>query len=242
MPYMNINLTSYGQGTPLVFFHGWGFDSQIWLPLVPELKAHYQLILVDLPGFGLTSMMEWPEFKKSLLTILPLRFAVAGWSMGGLYATRLAAEEPQRVQCLLNISSSPRFITDSLWPGVSKEVFINFYNNLSSNLTATLNEFIALQINKTKVCLQHGTPPSVLGLKSGLQILDTWDLREELKKLEMPTCYLFGRLDPITSVKTMQTMKSDYPNFKYVLFHKSAHMPFLSHKKEFIDEVLGFIT
>ena len=136
---MNIHLTSYGQGIPLVFFHGWGFDSQIWLPLVPELKAFYHVILVDLPGFGLTSMMDWFEFKTKLLASLPHQFALVGWSMGGLYSMRLALEEPERVNYLLNIATSPRFLSDNLWPGLSKEVLFNFYNKLLANTDDALS-------------------------------------------------------------------------------------------------------
>lgn len=65
---MNIHLDKYGQGMPLVLFHGWGFDSQIWQPIIPYLKPKYQIILVDLPGFGLTPMMDWESFKRICLT------------------------------------------------------------------------------------------------------------------------------------------------------------------------------
>jgi pimeloyl-[acyl-carrier protein] methyl ester esterase len=238
---MNIHIKRYGRGMPLVFFHGWGFDHQIWLPLIPELQEHYELILVDLPGFGHTSMMDWHTFKTFLLEFLSKEFAVAGWSMGGLYATRLAIEEPKRVLCLLNINSSPRFIADATWPGLSKEVFFHFYENLSQDMSKTLEDFIALQINNTNIPLSLGAPPSQEGLELGLDILGDWDLREGIKKLVQPTCYMFGRLDPITPVKTMQTMQQYYPDFKYVIFNKAAHMPFLSHPELFIKEILEFI-
>lgn len=238
---MNIHLTSYGKGIPLVFFHGWGFDSQIWMPLLPKLTDSYQVILVDLPGFGLSSMMDWATFKTMLLNLLPDQFALAGWSMGGLYATRFAIEAPGRVTSLLNIASSPQFVADELWPGVPKDVFIKFHHNLSFDLTATLNEFIALQANKKNYDFTPSKAPSKEALECGLNMLDSWDLREELQRLTQPTCYLFGRLDPITSVKTMQAMQLLYPQFKYILFKKSAHMPFLSQSDDFIDELLGFI-
>jgi pimeloyl-[acyl-carrier protein] methyl ester esterase len=237
---MNIHLTKYGQGIPLVFFHGWGFDSQIWLPLIPALP-NYQMILVDLPGFGLTPMMDWKSFKEHLLTQLPAEFALAGWSLGGLYATRLAIEEPHRVKALLNITSVPRFISDTLWPAVAKDVFANFHNNLSKDITQTLNDFIALQVNKNKIRFDLGVFPSKEGLESGLDILASWDLRQGLHTLQVPVCFMFGRLDPITSIKTMNVMEIVYPDFKYVLFHRAAHMPFLSHTDLFITEITGFI-
>jgi pimeloyl-[acyl-carrier protein] methyl ester esterase len=236
-----LHLSQRGKGKPLVLFHGWGFDSEIWLPLIPQLEQFCEVYLVDLPGFGHTPMMAWEAFKEDLLVRLPKQFALAGWSMGGLYATRMALEETDRLSCLINITSSPRFILDDSWPGVSKEVFINFYNNLSTNLDATLSEFIALQLKKSKAHFSLGKKPSQEGLASGLHILDHWDFREPLHKLSLPTCYMFGRLDPITPSKTMAAMKLDYPDFKYVLFNKAAHMPFLSHMEDFISEIKGFV-
>lgn len=238
---MNIQIARYGEGLPLVFFHGWAFDSTIWLPIVPILKQFYQVILVDLPGFGATPMMNWFEFKDQLLTALPEKFALAGWSLGGLYAMRLAIEVPERIYSLLNIASSPRFIAEASWPGVPKDVFLNFYNNLSLDPGATIKEFVALQSNKTKIEVELGHLPSESGLKSGLDMLDTWDLREQLIHNKIPTCFMFGRLDPITSVKTMNAMRDRYSEFQYILFNKAAHMPFLSHQDEFIRELRGFI-
>jgi len=238
---MKINHTRFGEGFPLVFFHGWGFDSHIWLPLVPDLERKYQIILIDLPGFGLTSMMSWSDFKQELLCLLPKEFALIGWSMGGLYASRLAIEHPERVKYLINVSSSPRFINDPLWPGVSKEVFVTFYTNLSANTEQTLDDFISIQLNKKKISVSRGNPPSIMGLQSGLEILDTWDLREGLKSLTIPTYFMFGRLDPITPVTTMKAMELYYPDFNYFLFRKSAHMPFLSEQQEFVNKLLGVL-
>ncbi|CAM3012603.1 alpha/beta fold hydrolase [Legionella worsleiensis] len=238
---MNLHITSYGTGIPLVFFHGWGFDSQIWHSLIPYLEQKYQILLVDLPGFGLSSIQDWHSFKRNLLTSLPPRFLLAGWSLGGLFATRLAIEEQHRIIKLVNITSSPRFIAEEMWPGVSKEVFARFYQNLSRDNNKTVQEFISLQLGKQKIELPQTTLSTQKGLESGLKILEEWDLRERLNSLQLPVCYMFGRLDPITPLKTMEHMRRIYPDFKYVVFHKAAHMPFLSHTDLFIDEFTGFI-
>lgn len=238
---MNIHIKTYGCGFPLVFFHGWGFDSQVWVPLVFQLEGNYQLILVDLPGFGQSSMMDWSSFKTQLLNQLPAQFALLGWSMGGLFATRVALEEPERVTHLINITSSPRFLLDNDWPGVSQEVFTTFYQNLLKDSRATLEEFIALQVSKHNFELALGHLPSSAGLASGLDILGTWDFRQQLKQFERPVCYMFGRLDPIVPVKTMKAMQEHYPGFKYVYFNRAAHMPFLSHIDLFTNEIQEFI-
>ena len=82
---MAVNVVNYGEGRPLVLFHGWGFDTCVWRSLLPLLTHQYQLYLVDLPGFGLTPLMEWDLFKEALLNQLPRRFALVGWSMGGSF-------------------------------------------------------------------------------------------------------------------------------------------------------------
>ncbi|MCE0723853.1 alpha/beta fold hydrolase [Legionella resiliens] len=240
---MNINIRSYGKGFPLVFFHGWGFDSQIWLPLIPKLSRDYQLILVDLPGFGHSPLMNWDSFKELLLAQLPNQFALVGWSMGGLYAMRLAIEEVGRVDYLVNITSSPRFLNSDLWSGVSQDVFKRFYKNLSEEPHTTLKEFLELNGLASNDKLHHlpDKLPSQEGLELGLKILETWDLREELKQFDKPSCFMFGRLDPIVPIKTMNSMQLSYPEFNYVLFKRAAHMPFLSHVDLFIEELRGFI-
>ncbi|STY29368.1 Biotin biosynthesis protein BioH [Legionella wadsworthii] len=241
--FMNVNIRSYGEGFPIVFFHGWGFDSTIWLSLIPKLALNFQLILVDLPGFGHTPTMDWFLFKELLLTELPPKFGVVGWSMGGLYGLRLATEESSRVDYLVNVTSSPCFLHTDIWPGVPKEVFKGFYNKLSREPHNTLKDFLELNGLNTKEALRFLPVklPSLEGLELGLNILETWDLRQKLEYFNKPICFMFGRLDPIVPVKTMKSMQMYYPKFDYVLFKRSGHLPFLSQMDLFIECLQGFI-
>jgi len=42
----------FGAGEPLVLLHGLGSRREVWAPTVPALAAAYEVIAVDLPGFG----------------------------------------------------------------------------------------------------------------------------------------------------------------------------------------------
>lgn len=238
---MSINVSRYGSGESIIFFHGWGFDAQVWGGLVPHLKDDYELILVDLPGFGQTPPQDWDIFKKNLLILLPKQFYLVGWSLGGLYAARLAIEAPERVKKLINITTSPKFLSDEYWPGADLKVFQDFYLKLSRDVRLTLHEFVKLQARPLSFTWNPDVYPSVEALKSGLEILSQWDLRKSLNRLNMPVTFMFGRLDPITPVATMNQMKVVYPDFNYVLFPKAAHMPFISHSEHFIKELTDFI-
>lgn len=231
---MKLHIERTGEGKPLVLFHGWGFDHKIWLPLAEELGQVYQLYLVDLPGFGGSSLMGWQLFKQILLEQLPRQFALAGWSLGGLFATRLALEESPRLSHLINIASSPHFIKDEGWPGIERKVFEHFFTNLAANPQQTIAEFIALQLKNQSYAYKNQHQPSIESLEAGLQILADWDFREPLHTYNKPACFMFGRLDAITPRVTMTAMQKRYPNFQYVMFDKAAHMPFLSDQTEFI--------
>jgi pimeloyl-ACP methyl ester carboxylesterase len=41
-----------GTGAPLVLLHGIGSNHGIWDPVIPALSARFDVIAVDLPGFG----------------------------------------------------------------------------------------------------------------------------------------------------------------------------------------------
>lgn len=238
---MSIYFNIRGQGRPLVFFHGWGFDHQIWLPLAQRLEPFYQLILVDLPGFGQSSLSSWAQFKEALLPILPAQFAVLGWSMGGLFATRLALEEPLRVSQLINVASSPYFIRDDDWPGLDPLVFEGFMEKLVSDPGKTLAEFVGLQSDNQLTAYLDSLRPAAESLHQGLSILADWDLRQELATYKGKGAWFFGGLDSITSRRTLRVMEKIYPQFHYTLFSKAAHMPFLSHEEAFISELKAIL-
>ena len=89
-------LASYASGAAeLVLLHGWASDSEIWRSLVPALRRHFHVTLVDLPGFGRSAACEFHRDPalviKQLLPILPESAIYCGWSLGGMLATAIAA-------------------------------------------------------------------------------------------------------------------------------------------------------
>lgn len=235
-----INIQTFGDGRPLVLFHGWGFDSQIWWPLLKTSvePSEFKFYLVDLPGFGLTPNMQWQDFKTDLLSLLPDRFMLLGWSLGGLFATRLCIEEPSRIEKLINVTSSPYFINAEDWIGIDKSVFAEFYEQFKAAPQKTRTEFIHSQLNTDyNFELQLSDQIDLYGLEKGLDFLLHWDLRGDLHQLELPVLFMFGKLDSIVPRKLMPLLQGKFPQFKYVMIRRAAHVPFLSHMQEF-NEIL----
>lgn len=90
-----------GTGEPLVLVHGIGHHWRAWEPVMDGLAEHYDVIAVDLPGFGRSPVpeksaeMAMPAAVERLVAFFAAsglgRPHVAGNSLGGAIALELAA-------------------------------------------------------------------------------------------------------------------------------------------------------
>ena len=62
-----------------------------------------------------------------------------------MLALLLAVRHPQRVQSLITVASSPRFVAEPGWPGTKPEVLTNFAAQLMSDSHKTVDRFLAIQ-------------------------------------------------------------------------------------------------
>ena len=105
-------LTSYtlsGKGRLVLLLHGWGDSAQGLAGLQKDLASDYQVLAVDLPGFGGTQapssawdLDNYSRFVSSVLDKLELEqpYAVIGHSNGGALAIRaisLGALQPRKL-------------------------------------------------------------------------------------------------------------------------------------------------
>jgi pimeloyl-ACP methyl ester carboxylesterase len=100
--------TRSGAGAPLVLLHGIGLDRRSWDPVAPALARHFDVMAVDLPGFGDSAPGQADPGALAgavagLLTELGVTSAhLAGNSLGGWVALELAALGPVASLTLLS--------------------------------------------------------------------------------------------------------------------------------------------
>lgn len=91
-------------GTPLFFFHGTPYSRLFCPDEAATMAAGVRLITADRPGIGGSDILkarrigDWPADVVALADALGIdRFAVVGWSAGGIYAAACAALIPARL-------------------------------------------------------------------------------------------------------------------------------------------------
>lgn len=100
----------WGEGEPLVLFHG-GFGSWThWFRNIPVLSRHYRLIVASLPGLGESDDAPLPHTPEGIAAIAAEgidrilapdeRFRLTGFSFGGLIGGHVAAAFGERCRSL----------------------------------------------------------------------------------------------------------------------------------------------
>jgi len=121
-----LRLIDSGNGTPVVFIHGFGASIYGWrYQLPPTVTAGYRVVAFDNRGFGFSDKpahgytnAAYAHLVVSLLDSLGIASAVlVGHSMGGAIAAEVALTYPDRVRGLVLIDAAGYGVR---WPGVLK--------------------------------------------------------------------------------------------------------------------------
>jgi pimeloyl-[acyl-carrier protein] methyl ester esterase len=253
---MSLRVVSSGAGETLVLLHGWGLNSLVWDSIVPRLAREFTVVRIDLPGHGASS---WPpEFHDieslaaAILPALPARCSLLGWSLGGVAAIDLALAHTGRIDRLVLVSTTPRFIRSDDWPhGLPAPAVEQFAVLLESDYEATVREFLGLQakgdeharatLRELRQKLLAGGKPRLEALRAGLNILRMADRRQQLPRVRVPTLVIAGEYDRMTPPGAARAIAAAIPGARLELIARSGHAPFLSHAGEFCRAVTTFL-
>jgi pimeloyl-ACP methyl ester carboxylesterase len=102
----HVHYRETGVGAPIVFLHAGYQDTHMWDGQISLLARQYRVILIDLPGHGLTTgrdttmpIAEWINTLMDSLHVAPATFV--GLSLGAICATDFALAHPAKVTQLV---------------------------------------------------------------------------------------------------------------------------------------------
>lgn len=254
---------------PLLLVHGWGMHGGMWGDAPERLAQHFPVLVVDLPGHGRSIDRRMrqetrynaqdPAFPVGLETIvdqLSAQFkeplALCGWSMGGQIAMRWALRNPRQVERLVLVTSTPCFAERGDWQfGMPADTLRQFAADLEQDHSATLRRFLGLQVRGAegerellavlRERLFSCGEPDPDALRGGLEILRDLDMRDALPEISQPALVIAGERDRLSPPQASQYMARMLRDARLAVIAGAAHAPFLSHREEFVKQVLGFM-
>ncbi len=248
---------------PLVLIHGLGQNgARDWDPVVPALSRKFFVIRLDLPGFGRSARQNalydprnLAASVEALLTHLKVeRAIVAGHSMGGTVALRLALDAPERVQRLVLVDAA-----GILHHSVFSRFLASYGVELASQQGLGLGGLLGSVVEQAFRHLDEAPVDPALALGAVLNLpelragllgadpvkiaalaLTLEDFSDDLDRLDLPTLLIWNERDPITPVRTAHALAARLPNARLAILPGGNHMVMAEYPERFAELIAGF--
>jgi len=240
----------------LVLLHGWGANSAVWQPVLETLAQQFHITCIDLPGhggslFSETSQHSVEAWANAALEVAPAKATWLGWSLGGLVAQCAASQAGERIDKLILVGSTCKFVASDDWlVGMDETTFTAFHEEVSRDPRGSLLRFIALQTRGSETASQDARvlrktllspEPVAAAMDAGMVILMTADLRTAAKRIHCPVLLLGGDRDTLIPVSALPLMQQYFKNVDAHIIEQAGHAPFLSHPQQFCEQVSSFV-
>jgi pimeloyl-ACP methyl ester carboxylesterase len=228
---------SRGSGDPIVLLPSGGHDYHDYDEIRELIPGRFRSIGIDWPGHGRSPAGTAPPTELRLAQIVeevldsltPGGAVLVGNSVGGNVAARLAIRRPDLVKGLViidgggfegSILSGRVFCALMSRPGFARRIYPLFSRAYMRPRTAADRRAQASAIATTRT-----TP----GLTAVTEIWHSFsfpehDLRAQARRITAPTVLIWGRHDPVLSLRAGETAQELIPGSRLVVI-ESGHLP-----------------
>jgi len=231
----DIEFLSEGEGPPVICLHGIGGSAQSFRHQLDGLRD-YRIIAWNMPGYGKSPKkpLSFPllsEMLGNFIQNLDLeKVHLLGHSIGGMLAIEHAIRRPGQVKSLALIGTTSSFggRDDSF-----KQAFLKArLSPLEAGLT--MGEIAKLAIPKLVGPIADPSCISAIETEMAkisettwrnvLECLVTFDRRNDLAEIPVPTCLIAGSEDQNAPARTMRKMAEALPKGSYHEIEGARHM------------------
>jgi pimeloyl-ACP methyl ester carboxylesterase len=232
-----------GAGPPVLLLHGFASSLYTWAEVLPSLAAGHEVVAVDLPGFGGSTVRPditaetLVEAVPGLLDRLGLaRVDLVGHSLGGAVAAAVSVRHPERVETLVlvdaagfNFASADRPWLLRLLASPAGRLF---------ELLPVRRQVVALGLRQvffddarvtpervdeyTAPLLRPGT---VRALRSILRSPDSLGIPQRLSEIRRPTLVVWGADDTWIPLADAGRFLAAIPGARKVVISSCGHIP-----------------
>jgi len=236
---VKLHYSEAGQGTPVVFLHGFPLSSAIWQPQL-KLSDQYRVITPDLRGHGRSpapeGIYEMDLLARDVLWLLDaLRIQTAiimGHSMGGYVTLALWKLAPERFLGMGLIASQAGADTQearqkrfALAEKVSAEGAKAVVDAMLGRLFAPDIETDDPAIESVREVMLASPTSGIVGSLEGMAARR--DSVATLPEINVPALILTGDKDQIIPLTKADEMLAGLPNATLAIVEDAGHMPML---------------
>jgi 3-oxoadipate enol-lactonase len=232
----------------IVLSNSLGATRDMWGPQVPALAERYRVLTYDTRGHGTSPAPAGPytldDLTDDLVALLDRigasRAHVAGLSLGGMTAMRLAVREPQRVDRLALLCTSAK---------PDPQPFLDRVTAVRAGGTAPLAPAIAARWLTPDHAATH---PELLaeletmiagadddGYAACCEVVAAVDLRQDLRLITAPTLVVSGAEDVALPPPHQQVIIDGIPGAELLTVSPGAHLANLERTQEITGALLG---
>jgi 3-oxoadipate enol-lactonase/4-carboxymuconolactone decarboxylase len=233
----------------LVLSHSLGCDHSMWMPQMPGLLDHFQVLRYDTRGHGASAVpagdITLDQLGEDVLALTSMfgiaTFAFCGLSMGGAVGEWLATKARERLIRLVLANTSPKFGTPDLWNARRKAVL---EGGMQATVDAVMQRFFSPHMQDSAAAQSTravllGTDPR--GYAACCAALRDADHRATLSTITTPTLVIGSENDPSTPwADHGAVLAREIPGAK-ALRLETAHLSNLEQPRGFTTAVLEFL-
>lgn len=231
--HVRIHYYAGGSGSPVVLVHGLGARAEDWAPLMPQLvRDHHRVYALDLPGYGRSgwppnAAYSIPEESAAVEAFMDNRHLartdLAGWSMGGWIAMRVALDQPRRIRRLVILDSAgTRFTMNwdpSLFEPDTPAKLATLDNLLTAGPAPRVPAFVQRDIFRFV-----GRHAWVVRRNMDSMLTEKDLLDGQLSGLKMPMLIVWGRQDHLIPVSVGEQIHQAVPQSEFEVFDGCGHL------------------
>lgn len=237
---------------PVLLLNSLGATLRMWDPQVPSLAERCFVVTCDTRGHGESPVPPGPyeiddlvDDAIALLDNLDIRRShIAGLSLGGMVAMRLAARNPERVERLALLCTSAQLGPPQTWAeraatvraegtaavadGVVARWLTDRRRSADPQTTAQIRDMIA------------ATPAD--GYASCCDAIREMDLHADLAAIGAPTLVIAGADDPSAPLAHLQTIADGIANARLIEIADCAHLATIDQPEQVTAALLEHLS
>ena len=251
--------------TPILLLHGTSASLHTWDGWAQALRGQRRVLRLDLPAFGLTGPFtgsyagqaytgaNYARFVLDVMNKLGLqRVVVAGNSLGGEVAWRLAAAAPQRVAQLVLVDAAGYPVNAAGIPlgwQIARLPVLGHLTEYFLPRALVVQGLVAVYGDPAKISEPLVDRYVELTLREGnraalVQRAQTWSSSEGVQKVagvSAPTLILWGGRDHLIPPATAQRFAADIRGSQVQVFADLGHVPQEEDPARTVAAVLAFL-